>query len=133
MVIDEFNFANFHAKAFGVKAKLYIATGKALANHMGAMEWADLQAFADTQDTSIALISFLNHAYLVATPDHYYREGVDFAAIEEQIKETELIASAGTYIEDSGYSLETAWPADQFRRMGLIQEDNKWNGVFRSI
>lgn len=133
MVIDEFNFASFHDKAFGVRAKLHIATGKALADHMGAMEWADLQAFADTQDTSIALISFLNQAYLVATPDHYYREGVDFASIEEQIKETELIASAGTYIEDSGYSLETAWPADQFRRMGLIQEGKKWNGVFRSI
>lgn len=132
MVINEFNFVTFYQKAFGAYGRMSISKAKALCDHLNAMSWGDLCAFCETQDTSVALISVTNQAYLIATEGHYYLHGEDFAHIDEQIREGELLAQSGQDLSNVPYSLETAWPADTFRKLGMIQGDQQWNGVFLS-
>lgn len=133
MIINNFNFRQFHTAAFGAGAALSVSTGRALCSYLQELDWASLQAFCNTTDESIAFITIFNHAYLVATPSHYYVHGVDYASIEEQIAESELIAASGMFLEESGYSLETAWPAEGFRKLGLITGEAQWSGIFRSL
>jgi len=133
MIINEFNFIEFYQKAFSEYGRMSTDNAKRLCEHLKELGWDALREFCGTTDLTVALISFTNQAYLIATEEYYYTHGEDFASIEEQIKEAELIATNGANLEQGPYSLDTAWPAEYFRKMGMITGDEQWNGIFRSV